>query len=274
MSEQKEIQRLRDLQVDGRQDMSKIDPRVIVVEEGHNPRDYSLPENRAHLENLKASIKENGVQNPLWVRWDNANKKAILVDGECRLKATLELIAEGVEIVSVPVIQKTVSNTADGAAERLVLAMTANEGKPLSQIEVGAAYKRLVNYGWSTARIAQRVAKSERYIKDAIELGDAPAEVKALVAEGSVSKALAIQTVRNEGDNAAATLQVKVAEAKADGKKTAKTEKKAPTPNAKLNAISSLLETYEAEEASDLTWNHLAGYLSDIRDILDGDVAA
>lgn len=270
MSEQKEIQRLRDLTVDGRQDMVKIDPRVIVVEKGHNPRDFSLPENRAHIDSLKASIKANGIQQPLWVRWDNPNKTVILIDGESRLISVMELIAEGEEIVAVPVIQKAAMNE----AERLVMAMTANESKPLSQIEVGAAYLRLSNYGWSVERISGRVGKSERYIKDAIELHQAPDAVKVLVNEGSVSKALAIQTVRNEGDNAAATLQVKVAEAKADGKKTAKTEKKAPTPNAKLNAISNLLETYEAEEATDLTWNHLAGYLSDIRDILDGDVAA
>jgi hypothetical protein len=64
-----------------------IDPRIIAVEDGHNPRDYNIPENRAHLDDLKASIRENGTISPLWVRYDAERRAAVLVDGECRLRA-------------------------------------------------------------------------------------------------------------------------------------------------------------------------------------------
>ena len=122
-----EVTRLKDL--GSRKDSIVIDPRLIVIEEGHNPRNFSLPENRAHLDELKASIAEHGVLAPLWVRWEASTKQPVLVDGETRLRATLELIAEGVDIKSVPTIQVSAANEAD----RLVLALTANTGKPLSQ---------------------------------------------------------------------------------------------------------------------------------------------
>ena len=117
--------RLRDLKT-GARDMFAIPPSMICVEEGHNPRNYSLPENRAHLDELKRSIAQIGVQIPLLVRFDvpspGEKKTAILLDGECRLRAVLELIAEGMEIRSVPVIQVE----GKSETERLLLAAVAN----------------------------------------------------------------------------------------------------------------------------------------------------
>ena len=49
-----------------------IDPRIIVINDGHNPRNYDLPENHAHLDALKVSIRENGTLVPLLVRYDAA----------------------------------------------------------------------------------------------------------------------------------------------------------------------------------------------------------
>ena len=86
-------------------DVVMIDPRIVVVEDGFNCRDYTLSENRAHLDELKRSIKVNGTLVPLLVRYEAGTKSAVLIDGECRLRANLELIAEGVEILSVPTVQ-------------------------------------------------------------------------------------------------------------------------------------------------------------------------
>jgi hypothetical protein len=75
---EKEVTRLRDLK-NGARDMFTLDPRIILISEGENPRDYTLAENRAHLDKLKASIRVHGVQQPLWVRYDIAGKCAILI---------------------------------------------------------------------------------------------------------------------------------------------------------------------------------------------------
>ena len=142
--------------------MFMMDPRIIVISEGENPRDYTLPENREHIDRLKASILSQGVQQPLWVRFDPVTGSAVLVDGECRLRSTMELIAEGNDIKAVPVIQKPESDEAG----RLVMALTANTGKPLSKWEDGSAFQKLHNFGFEIADIAEKTAKEEIEIED------------------------------------------------------------------------------------------------------------
>jgi ParB-like chromosome segregation protein Spo0J len=233
-----EVTRLRDLGV-GRQDMVKLDPKTIVIEKGFNVRDYRLPENHDHLEELKAQIKQDGVRQPLWVRFDIATKQAILVDGECRLRSVLELIKEGVEIESVPVLQVQGGNE----AERLVLSMTANTGKPLSKWESGNGFKRLVGYGWTEQSIASRLGYKERFVKEALGLADADEAVKGLLSERAVTPSLALDHIRKHGSNASITLRSKVEEAKANGKKTATREKKAPGKSLEALVKAMLKET-------------------------------
>jgi ParB family chromosome partitioning protein len=192
-----------------RQDMVAIDPAKIHIEANHNPRDYSLPENRAHLDNLKASIKVQGVIQPLWVRWEKGTEKVFLVDGECRLKAVRELIFEGNEIKSVP----TKLVQAGNEIERKLLALTANSGKPLTKWESGATYKLLTGWGWSEADIAARVGVTPRYVREAIELGDAPQAVKAMMSSGQITTRVALNTVRTAGDAAPAVLTEKISAA-------------------------------------------------------------
>jgi len=253
--------------------LTRLDPRLITVEQGFNPRRFDTDAAQKSLLALKASIKEQGVLRDLWIRYDAGTDTHILVDGGRRLKAVKELIAEGVEILTVPVIQKTAANPAD----RLVLALTANEGEPLTQTEVGASYQRLVNYGWDVPRIAQRMGKTERYVKDSIELADVPDEIKLLVNTGKVTKSLAIKTVRTQGDKAAEALEVAVKVAKSEGKAVAKSAKKAPavqtTAVYKLEQISIIMQEFEAMDTATLDFHKFAGILADISDVLESDVA-
>ena len=208
------VNRLRDLK-EGVRDMPMIDPRIIVVEDGHNPRDYTLPENRAHLDELKASIRANGTLVPLLVRWDAGTKSAILVDGECRLRANLELIAEGAEIVSVPTVQVFGGNE----AERLLTSITANTGKPLSKWELGTAFQRLYKFGWSEDQIATKTGYRLTFITEAMELADAPIEVKQLLSSRAVTPSLALDELRANGAAAVNNLRAMASERKASGKK-------------------------------------------------------
>lgn len=215
-----EVTRLRDLKESAR-DQLMIDPRIIIVEKNFNPRDYRLPENRAHLDELKASIKERGTIMPLLVRFDKERSAAVLVDGECRLRANLELIDEGVDIKAVPTIQVPGKSEADCLFDALI----ANTGKPLSQWEAGNAFNRLYNHGHSDEDIAKKTGFTLRYIKQARELADAPADVKFLLSEQAVTPSLAIAELRRSSAGAALVLRAKAEQAKASGKKTAKKEK-------------------------------------------------
>ena len=210
----KNVNRLRDLKTSAR-DQLMIDPRIILVDDGHNPRRYDLPENHAHLDELKKSIRENGTLVPLLVRYDAERKAAVLVDGECRLRANLELIAEGVEIDTVPTIQVPGGNESD----RLLTAISANTGKPLSKWELGGAFRRLYNFGWSEEKIAKKTGYTENFVNEAMELADAPDEVKRLLSAQAVTPSLALSALRTNGAAAVASLQTIASEHKASGKK-------------------------------------------------------
>lgn len=238
-----ESARLRDIASPGRRDVFPIDPKLIKIQQGWNPRQYTFFENRQHLDTLKLSIAEMGVLVPLLVKWDG--EQAVLVDGECRLRACLELIKEGTPIKTVPVLQESTKDE----ARRLVIALTANTGKPLSLIECGGAYRRLVGYGWTVDEVAKNVGATKAYVNTALELFDAPREVKEMVSNGTVTPSLAKQVVREKGDKAAATLREKVTKAKASGKKTAKREKKPTDVEALLQIGDDLaLAGLEAEQ--------------------------
>ena len=236
--------RLRDLKT-GARDMFSVPPSMICVEEGHNPRRYDLAENQAHLDELKRSIAQIGVQVPLLVRFDipspGKKKTALLVDGECRLRAVLELIAEGLEIRSVPVIQVE----GKSETERLLLAITANTGKPLSKWELGEAFRRLIRFGWSEADVSKKTGYTGRFVAEAVELADAPEEIKHLLSAAAVTPSLALATLRTNGSEATAILKKRVEVAKANGQTTAKREK-SPAPK-KVENVSNLV-LYAAEE--------------------------
>ena len=223
-----EITRLRDLKI-GARDMFTLPLDAIVTEDNFNPRNYRLPENRDHLDELKRSIAVLGVQVPLLVRFDTETRTAILVDGECRLRAARELAKEGHEIVGIPVIQMQGNN----AADRVLTAITANTGKPLSQWEIGGAFRRLIAFGWTEKQVAEKTGYKERFVKQAIELSDAPDDVKYLLSEQAVTPSLALSEIRKRGAGASLVLKAHADAARAAGKKTAKKAKK-PSAKAKL----------------------------------------
>ena len=80
-----------------RKEFFTVDPKVIVVKNGWNPRtDFSGEEE------LRDSIIQNGVLIPLRVK--KVDNVLELIDGERRLRATHLAIKEGHNIESVPVI--------------------------------------------------------------------------------------------------------------------------------------------------------------------------
>ena len=220
----------------------KADPRAIRVEAGHNPRDFSTVEAVAHLENLKESIRVNGVLEPVLVRKDGEN--VFLVDGESRLRAALALIADGVDIQTIPAIEVRGGNP----AERLVMALAANTSQPLSKVEYGNAFRRLEAYGYTNEQIAERCVKNDRYVREALELSDAPVEVQTMVKAGEVSPALALKTVRAHGSGSVAVLTKAVTSAKAQGRKAAVREK-----NHQLTAFETVALAVAKELEEDVT---------------------
>lgn len=228
MSSEKKSTAIRDAAL-ARADVYTVDPTLIDIKKGFNPRDYSTPQNKAHIQNLAASIKEEGVQEPLWVTYDPATGRFTLVNGESRLRAVRALIKAGVEIKGVPVLRKSGSE-----AEILALALTANTGKAFSKPELGAAFKRLIDFGWTTRDIGARWNMTTTQVDDCIVLTQADDEVKALLAEGAVTPAYAASEIKKRGTGA--TLVIKAAVTAAT---TAATKPKKEAPAAEPPAADS-----------------------------------
>jgi ParB family chromosome partitioning protein len=208
--------RLYDLAA-GRADMFKIDPRTIVVEEGFNGRDFSTADTAAHVEALSISISEKGVLQPLTVRL--ADDKVLLVDGECRLRATLLSIKNGADIKTVPCISE---DRHANDADRIASLITRNSGKPLTILEQAGVYKRLAAFGLKQAEIARKVGVTASQVSHVLDLAGAPQEVQEMVRRGEVSATTATKTIRSDGpEKGAAALRKAVGTAKGAGKKKA-----------------------------------------------------
>jgi len=225
---------LRDMS-HGKLEAYKIDPRMVEIREGFNFRDTTTPEAQAHIAWLAESIAERGVDEPITV--ENTGEKLYLVAGECRLLALRKLWDAGNEVY-VP----TFSYKGDEAAV-LAKSLVENGSLPPSLLEFGRAAERLMVFGWDWKRIAACVPphlklkgkKAEKYVKDAVELQQAPLSVKDAVEHGvevegetiAVSPALAVQATRKNREKAPEALKKAAVEAKAKGKKEAKRPKTA-----------------------------------------------
>lgn len=195
---------------EGRSDLYRIAPQNLKVKEGWNVRDVESLD----LEDLKVSIKELGVKQPLTVQTEGDN--IFVTDGHRRYFAVMELIAEGVEIKTVPVqVEDRYSNAADHIASMIV----RNSGKPLTALEQARVFKRLLDYGLTETEVAAKVGKSRQWVISMLELNAAPEDLKSLVKTGKVTATLAQQTLAKEGgEKATETLTKAVKKAEAEGK--------------------------------------------------------
>lgn len=168
-------------------DIFKVDPRLVIIEESFNTRiDYG------NIEELAKSIKENGLMIPIRVYRQDEN--FVIIDGHRRLKAIQMLLNAGVDIPRIAAIV-TRKQTAE---ERVFQILLTNSGKPLSPIELGETYKRLLNFGYSTKEIANRIGKSENSITENIDLVTNTTKVtKQLITDKRISANLAKKIIKN-----------------------------------------------------------------------------
>lgn len=212
--------RLKDIAV-GRKDLFLFDPNIIQEEPGWNVR-MSDPELDAHIRMLADSIKEIGVREPITVRLEGG--VPFLTNGHCRLAAVKLAIAEGAEIKTIPA---QAEDRYASEADRVLGMITRNSGKPLTPLEQGEVFKRLLLFGWKEIEIVKKTGLSGVHVANMLLLSGAPTEVTAMVRDGSVSARHAVATIRKEGEKATGMLQQAVQTAKESGK-TKATQKHMP----------------------------------------------
>jgi ParB/RepB/Spo0J family partition protein len=200
----------------GRSDIHKINPRLICTKVGWNGRDFTDPENIEHVEKLAKSIARVGVKEPLTVYFEH--DRAWLSDGECRLRAVLLAISNGADIKTIPV---KADDRYGNDADRLFSQIVRNSGKPFSPMEQANVFRRLLEFGWEEAEIAEKSGISLSRVGQVLALLCLPEPIKKMVAAGKVSASLAQKVTAGAGtaNEAVQTLQTGMAVAKKAGSK-------------------------------------------------------
>ena len=131
----------------------------------------------AKLEELKASIKEKGVLQPILVRKHENGYEVIA--GERRLRA-----ARALGLEQVPVIVKNVTDR-----EALVLALVENiQREELNAIEEAQGFKRLMEeFQFTQETVAEAIGKDRTTVANLLRLLRLPKDIQKQVADGKLS---------------------------------------------------------------------------------------
>jgi len=197
-----------------RNNMFKVSPYNIIIEDGFNTRqDYG------NIDELKNSIIENGQLEPVIGHKKNGTEQYVLTDGHRRYTAIMKAIEEGHDI---PYISLTIGSS--NQEDRIfAMVVTGTGKKPLTAVEEGEAYKKLVNLGYSVEKIAKRVGKSIPHVYNLINIGNMPEIVKQEIQEGTIAASTVVRLskeVKNV-DEFKERVNNAVTQAKAEGKKRA-----------------------------------------------------
>lgn len=150
-------------------------PTKDIVPNPYQPRNEFEPEK---LDELKRSILENGLIQPITVRRMNGNYE--LISGERRLRACKDI---GFKEIPAYIIQVETKEA------MLALSLIENiQREELNAIEVAHAYKRLMDEcNLSQEAIAEKVAKNRTTITNSIRLLKLPQKVQRALIENQIS---------------------------------------------------------------------------------------
>jgi len=163
--------------------------KYFLVETGYNIREL----NEEHVENLVLSIAAGEPLPPVRVQLVNVNgePKARIKDGQHRVEAGHRAVARG--LCNLPGLM---AMDFDGnEADAILHMLKSSEGLPLTPLQRGNGYKRLVGQGWKPAVIAERAIKSVVHVERLLTLANAEENVKQLVIDNVVAADVVIDTI-------------------------------------------------------------------------------
>lgn len=141
------------------------------------------------LEELAASIRALGIQEPLVLEWPTPSSPYRLLMGHRRLAA-----AELAGLAEVPcMIRQGVLSP----VERMELALAENlQRSDLSPLDEARGYQALVDLGLSQRAIATRMGRSQSHVSKRLALLELPSPVQARIAKGTLPLEAAAALVR------------------------------------------------------------------------------
>lgn len=183
----------------------RLDPRIIQIREGHNPRGmftenyWQTEAAREHVNNFKQAYIRGDFIPPIVVQVINGIP--YVADGEHRLRGAMEAINDGTPLQSVDVVE----STGDELAQTLTL-LKGNEGKPWSAVERAVIYGRFKSYGLSVEQIATQVGVTVQTVYNLLNILDMPLELKRRIQTGAISASAAISQFKR-GDSEPVTVR-------------------------------------------------------------------
>ncbi len=192
-----------------------LDPRNLKP----NPKQPRRVFDEEGLEELAASIRQDGVQEPVLVR--EANGGFELISGERRVRASILA-----DLETVPAVCRPVSDS-----DMLKLGIIENiQREDLNAIELALAYQDLVReFGWTQEELASEVGKKRATVTNTLRLLSLPESVQSMVGDGSLSMGHARALLAIETPEAQDTAARKVVR---EGLSVRQTEQLAAKPKA------------------------------------------
>lgn len=166
-----------------------IDPNLLKP----NPKQPRLEFDKKKMEELAASIKENGILQPIIIEQISSNEFYIIA-GERRTRA-----AKIAGLTKVPIQIRKFDEQ-----QKLEMALIENiQRADLNPIEEATAYYNLIQMGdLSQDEVAKKVGKNRSTVANSIRLLKLPEDIKRALANGEISSghARALLMVKNDAD--------------------------------------------------------------------------
>jgi ParB family chromosome partitioning protein len=178
----------------GRGEVYNLNPADLLVQDGYNVRDHfsSDPE----FLSLKESIRVNGVITPLSVKLIDG--KVYVRRGHRRMMAIKQLIEEGAteSIQTVPCLPAK----GDTLEQDLDLILS-NDGKPLTSLEQGRAFKRLRDvHNMVPTDISAKTGRSVPHVYNCLKLADSTPKAQMAFATGRVTAQMVLDIMKKHKD--------------------------------------------------------------------------
>ena len=174
--------------------------KLVAKEENNNRVDYG------DIEALATSIEVNGLLKPLKVKHYVVDGEDVfeVVDGFRRTRAIKLLVSrghsfpllDGMPYVKVETTLK-MYNDDDALFEQII----SNDGKPLTPLEEGSVYKKLILNGFSETEISERTGRNITTVRNNIAIASLPKVVQNMIAENTVSGLTAIKVAQEVNYN-------------------------------------------------------------------------
>lgn len=223
------------------------------IEPGYNIREID----QEHVENFAQAYTNNPENVPaLFIEVTPDGLK--VNDGHHRLLGARLAVERGAEISRL----ECKDVTGQSEAEKLTLMVTSSQGRNLTPLERGGAYRRYKSWGWTNEEIAKKVGRSVSDVQLHLSLISMPEAVQKKIEDGAISYANAAKIVREHGDKAIDVIES--AEAQTDNKKV--TNKLLSAPKFDVKKARRVVELVAKVSMSDLEESELDDLIAEYRE--------